>query len=71
MAIKVKVMKRSRGRSSYVRATLKGMALTFRHMAASAGDRSDVTIQYPDQKKELSPRWRGTHVMEQHEDGRP
>ncbi|HYR07492.1 MAG TPA: NADH-quinone oxidoreductase subunit I, partial [Longimicrobium sp.] len=71
MAAKVVVMKRPVRKSSYIRATLKGMALTFRHMAKSAGDRSSVTIQYPEQKKQLSPRWRGTHVMETHEDGRP
>jgi NADH-quinone oxidoreductase subunit I len=48
MAAKVRVMKRPKSEASYLRATLKGMALTFRHMI-----------------------WRGTHVMEQHEDGRP
>jgi NADH-quinone oxidoreductase subunit I len=72
MAAKVKVMKRpARGQNSYIRATLKGMALTFRHMMKSAGDRTDKVIQYPDTKRPLSPRWRGTHVMETHEDGRP
>ena len=64
-------MKRPVRKSSYIRATLKGMALTFRHMMKSAGDRSEVTIQYPEEKKQLSPRWRGTHVMETHDDGRP
>ena len=68
MAANVRVMKRpEQNKSSYVRATLKGMALTFRHLAKP----QKVTIQYPEQKKPLSPRWRGTHVMEQHEDGRP
>ena len=71
MAATVKVMKRPVRKSSYIRASLKGMALTFRHMVRAAGDRSEVTIQYPEQKKQLSPRWRGTHVMERHEDGRP
>ena len=68
MAATVRVMKRPEGKSSYVRATLRGMALTFRHLANPA-DR--VTIQYPEEKRDLSPRWRGTHVMETHEDGRP
>ncbi len=68
MSINVKVMRRPERKSSYIRATLKGMALTFRHMTDVGGR---VTIQYPDEKKQLSPRWRGTHVMEKHEDGRP
>ena len=71
MAANVVVMKRPVRKSSYIRATLKGMSLTFRHMMKSAGDRSEVTIQWPEEKKQLSPRWRGTHVMETHEDGRP
>ena len=41
---------------SYIRATLKGMALTFRHMV----NPRKVTLEYPDQKPELSARWRGT-----------
>jgi NADH-quinone oxidoreductase subunit I len=48
MAATVKVMRRPKRESSYLRASLKGMALTFRHMLASAGDRSTVTIQYPE-----------------------
>src|SRR5206468_915274 len=71
MPANVKVMKRPVRKSSYIRATLQGMALTFRHMTRAAGDRSKLTLQYPDERKELSPRWRGTHVMEKHEDGRP
>jgi NADH-quinone oxidoreductase subunit I len=71
MAIDVRVMQRPRGQSSYFRAALSGMALTFRHLTKSAGDRSTVTIQYPEERRHLSPRWRGTHVMEKHEDGRP
>jgi NADH-quinone oxidoreductase subunit I len=71
MAATVRVMKRPESGTSYVRATLRGMALTFRHMVHSAGDRSHVTIEYPEERPPLSPRWRGTHVMEVHEDGRP
>ena len=40
MAINVKVMRRPVRKSSYIRATLKGMALTFRHMV----DPKKVTI---------------------------
>ncbi len=67
MAITVKVMKRpEEGSSSYLRATLKGMALTFRHMI----NPDKVTRQYPEEQTELHPRWRGTHRMEMHADGR-
>ena len=57
MAIGVKVMKRPGAKVSYVRATLQGMALTFRHLF-----RPKVTMQYPEEKSSqdwtLSPRWR-------------
>ena len=44
MAIGVKVLDAARSsRSSYVRATLKGMALTFKHLV----DPHKVTMQYP------------------------
>ena len=67
MAATVKVMKRpERRKTSYLRASLKGMALTFRHIL-----QPKKTLQYPDEPLELAPRWRGTHRMEVHADGRP
>ncbi|HEX6645116.1 MAG TPA: hypothetical protein VF037_10570, partial [Gemmatimonadales bacterium] len=73
MAIGVKVLKRPERKVSYVRATLKGMALTFKHMFEPK-----VTMQYPEEKGtrdvrgtwSLSPRWRGTHRMLTDEQGR-
>jgi NADH-quinone oxidoreductase subunit I len=75
MAIGVKVLKRPEREVSYVRATLKGMALTFKHMFEKR-----VTMQYPEEKStdathgggqwSLSPRWRGTHRMLTDEQGR-
>jgi NADH-quinone oxidoreductase subunit I len=75
MAIGVKVMKRPERQVSYVRATLKGMVLTFKHMLEKK-----VTMQYPEQKStdrdhgmgeySISPRWRGTHRMLTDEQGR-
>ena len=74
MAIHVKVMKRPERQVSYIRATLKGMALTFKHMFEPK-----VTMQYPEEKSTgdggrghytLSPRWRGTHRMLTDEQGR-
>ena len=68
MAISVKVMHRPAPEStSYLRAALSGMALTFKHMVNPAA----VTQQYPEEQTDLSPRWRGTHRMEVHADGRP
>ena len=43
MAVTVKVMKRPTREVSYVRAALKGMSLTFKHMRQPS-----VTMQYPE-----------------------
>jgi NADH-quinone oxidoreductase subunit I len=68
MAIGVKTMHRPEPEStSYLRAALSGMALTFKHLVNPV----KVTQQYPEEMTELHPRWRGTHVMEVHADGRP
>ena len=68
MAITVKTMHRPEaGRTSYLRAAVKGMSLTLRHMLSPHA----VTQQYPEEQTELSPRWRGTHRMEVHSAGRP
>ena len=68
MAISVKVMNRPEPEdTSYLRAALSGKALTFRHMVSP----TTVTQQYPEEQTDLSPRWRGTHRMEVHADGRP
>jgi len=69
MAIGVKVVVRPDKEISYLRATLKGMAITFRHLL-----QKKFTMQYPEQIAEaewsLSPRWRGTHRMLTDEQGR-
>ena len=68
MAITVKMMRRPEpGRTSYLRAALKGMSLTFKHLI----NPETVTLSYPEEAPNLHPRWRGTHVMEKHADGRP
>ena len=59
MAINVKVVQRPVEDVSYVRATLKGMARTFKHLI----DPHKWTTQYPEQKEDISKRWRGTHRM--------
>ena len=56
MAIAVKVLDRPIEDVSYVRATLKGLALTFKHLIHP----DKVTVEYPEQRDQLSARWRGT-----------
>jgi NADH-quinone oxidoreductase subunit I len=67
MAITVKTIRRPTANTSYFRASLRGMALTFRHLIRP----DKPVLQYPDEKPELATRWRGTHVMAKHPDGRP
>src|ERR1043165_8036692 len=62
----VKVLERPIEETSYVRATLTGMVTTLRHLLNT----EKVTIQYPEEKYSLSPRWRGTHRMLTTEDGK-
>ena len=58
MTISVKMMRRPEPeKNSYLRATLSGMALTFRHLVNPA----KVTLQYPEEEADLHARWRGTH----------
>lgn len=49
----------------YLVAILKGMWLTLRHIF-----KRKVTIQYPEQKREYSPVYRGQHVLMRDETGR-
>ncbi|HSJ63771.1 MAG TPA: NADH-quinone oxidoreductase subunit I [Gemmatimonadaceae bacterium] len=66
MTIQVKVLDRPVEEVSYVRAMVKGMALTLKHLV----DPHKVTWQYPEQKWPISPRWRGTHRMLADETGK-
>ena len=59
MSIGVKVVERPIEQTSYVRATLTGMAHTLKHLFTP----EKVTTQYPEQKESISKRWRGTHRM--------
>ncbi|UCC66381.1 MAG: NADH-quinone oxidoreductase subunit I [Deltaproteobacteria bacterium] len=43
---------------------LKGLRLTFTRLFSRP-----VTIQYPEQKREVAPRWRGVHYFEGNEKG--
>ena len=66
MTINVKVLDRPIEGVSYVRATIKGLALTFKHLV----DPHKVTVQYPEERWDIAPRWRGTHRMLTTEDGK-
>ena len=65
MPITVKQVGRPLDEVSYVKATLQGMRITLKHLVSPK-----VTVQYPEEKWELSPRWRGTHRMLTTEDGK-
>ncbi len=61
---------------SYLPEIIKGLSVTAAHFAKSFwgyvfGDRGGVTIQYPDQKIDHSPRYRGLHILAQREDKSP
>ena len=45
---------------------LKGLKLTLKIFFSK-----DVTIRYPEQKRAISPRWRGMHYFEKNEKGEP
>jgi len=49
----------------YIPAIMKGMGVTLSHFFAKP-----VTVQYPEQKLEVSHRWRGRHVLKRDEFGR-
>ena len=50
---------------------VRGMALTFKNMVKSLLGRGAVTIQYPEQKRQTSGRYRGIHILTQRQDGTP
>lgn len=47
-----------------VLASVKGLSITLRHVG-----RGPITIQYPEQRRELYPRFKGRHVLDRHPDG--
>ncbi len=53
----------------YLPAVLKGLGNTFLHLIKAKGHKT-FTIQYPEQKKELRPGFRGEHRLNSDEQGR-
>lgn len=51
--------------SMYLIAIIKGLLITIRHLF-----RRKVTIQYPEQVREMSPVYRGQHMLKRDEEGR-
>jgi NADH-quinone oxidoreductase subunit I len=50
---------------------LLGMAITFRNMLATLFRRGAATIQFPEQKRNISRRYRGIHILTARQDGTP
>lgn len=45
-------------------ASLKGLGVTIKHLG-----RRPITIQYPEQRRDPFPRFKGRHVLDRHSDG--
>ena len=72
MELKVKTVDRAEGfkEALFLPAILAGLRLTVRHFFRNIfGKRDVVTIQYPEQKRRISPRYRGRHRLTVREDG--
>src|SRR6185503_15124264 len=50
---------------------LVGMAITFKNMIGTMFGRSSATVQFPEEKRKTSGRYRGVHILTQREDGTP
>jgi NADH-quinone oxidoreductase subunit I len=48
-----------------------GMAITFKNMIKTMFGRSSATVQFPEQKRRPSARYRGIHILTQRQDGTP
>ena len=54
----------------YVPEILRGMAVTFRHLVRNLTNYKGLpTIQYPEQKRNYSDRFRGKHILKTRDDG--
>ena len=47
-----------------IKALAEGLSVTLKHMF-----KKRATVQYPEQRREYSPRFRGKHKLNRHEDG--
>ena len=70
----VNVADRARRESSVVKEVLGplvGMGLTFTRMMENVTGRIDPTIDYPEERRAYSDRYRGAHILTAREDGSP
>src|SRR5262245_36605114 len=61
----------NRNTSPSVVPILIGMWLTFKNMLRTLSKREAVTIQFPEQKRNISNRYRGVHILTARQDGTP
>ncbi|MDZ7261933.1 MAG: NADH-quinone oxidoreductase subunit I, partial [candidate division KSB1 bacterium] len=56
----------------YLYELIRGLAITIRHLVKNVVHRSQmVTVEYPDERREYSPRFRGRHRLKKRDDGSP
>lgn len=56
--------------SWYMPAIVKGLGLTFKNMILNlVGKREMITLNYPEEKYEYSPRFKGSHILTVKKDG--
>lgn len=70
--LKVKTVERVDGAKEalYLPGIMSGLKLTIRHFLRNLfGAKDVVTIQYPEEKRPISIRWRGRHRLTRREDG--
>ncbi|HEY0635718.1 MAG TPA: NADH-quinone oxidoreductase subunit NuoI [Gammaproteobacteria bacterium] len=48
---------------------LVGMRLTFRYMLRTVLQRKEITVQYPEERAPMSPRFRGLHALRRYPNG--
>lgn len=65
----VDVTARAEVKGHVVEGTLAGMAVTLKNMVRGTPTRHQVTIQYPEQRKPYSRRFRGVHALTLRDDG--
>lgn len=71
-ALRVRTVERHDGlqEALYLPAVLAGLRITVRHFIRNIfGKRDVVTIQYPEERRRVSPRYRGRHRLTMREDG--
>jgi NADH-quinone oxidoreductase subunit I len=59
------------GNHSFIHIILEGMTTTIRNFLGSVTGRDRPTVLYPDERRDYSNRFRGTHILTKRDDGRP